>query len=223
MKQGIVALLTAVFLAGIGTAQAVNVDLVTDGGFDLLEHGNAPDVDSSPWTTDEGWHEYAQREGSILMSAPYALRYKSYWDPTHVWQNLGVQVAAGEDYDVDLWHAPTEFEVNEWYVPLSFDVSIWTSPDAGGEYTLAATRTVASTNTANVYQNFTDTFTAAELSGVVGEYIQLRLTKIAAGDHRLLIDDVAFFGPVPDEGSLVVNPAGGFSFQFSDADTVVSN
>ena len=44
MKRGILALLTAVFLAGSGTAQAVDLDLITDGGFDLLADANAPGV-----------------------------------------------------------------------------------------------------------------------------------------------------------------------------------
>jgi hypothetical protein len=190
MKRGIVALLTAVFLAGVGTARAyVPIDLVIDGGFDTHTLPS-PDTGTSPWFTNEdGMGIRAKTD--LYRSAPNALEWYLSQDDW-VAQNLGVTVQIGEDYEVDLWH--TISNPGAGANDSTFAVSIYTSTTLGGTYTLAAEKTgIVSAGTVGTWYNYTNTFTAAELAGVAGQYVQLRIGRTSVDNsHRLWIEDVRF-------------------------------
>jgi hypothetical protein len=146
-----------------------------------------------------------------------------YWPTDGIAQTLGVKVQAGEDYVIDMWTAAKDYSSKP--NPLTFDVAILTSPSPGGPFTVAAERLgiLSSAPLTGVYTNYTDVFTAAELSGVVGEYMQLRILKGAGTDHRLLIDDVAFYGPAASEGALKISPAEGLVMSLYGASDTASD
>jgi hypothetical protein len=219
MRKGIVALFAAVFLAG--TVTAATVDLITDGAFDTIG-GSLPDVGTSPWEALEADPFGVITETTYTRSASKAVRVPYYWPTDGIVQTLGAKVQAGEDYTIDMWTAAMDYSSKP--NPLTFDVAILTSLDPGGPYTVAAERLgiLSSAPLIGVYTNYTDVFTAAELSGVVGEYMQLRILKGAGTDHRLLIDDVAFYGPEAGEGTLQINPAEGLTISLYGASDTAS-
>ena len=224
MKRGILGLLTAVLLVGLGTAQAyIETDLITDGGFDTFAAGSSnPDEGTSPWdSTETGTDAGMRMNAENHISLPNAIQWQYYAATSATFQNLGVTVQSGKDYEVSLWHAigdPHSTYTND----TMFEVSIWTSATVDGTYTEAVAKTNASTGAEDTMYNYTSTFTAAELSGVVGQYMQLRVGKILSGanaQYKLWIDDVKFgpTGTLPAEHSTLAS----FDTTFTSPDFIV--
>jgi len=221
MKRGIIALLTAVFLAGIGTAQAV--DMIADGSFET-HSGNEPEITSSPWFAD--LNSGGTRINGTARTGSNAVQWQWYGHISEIGQTLAptATVKAGEDYELDFWYRLGAYNAGKANTN-TLAVSIYTSATHGGPYTLAATKTgIVLSGPDLVYHNYTHTFTAVDLAAVVGEYMQVRIGQTSNNNFfKLWIDDVSLDGPLPDEGSLVVSPAEGVALFLSDASGVESN
>lgn len=156
-----------------------------------------------------------------VISLPNAIQWQWYGANSATFQNLGVTVQSGKDYEVSLWHAIGTPHAT-YTGDTTFKVSILTSSDLAGPYTEALARTNASTGVEDTMYNYTSTFTAAELSGVVGQYMQLRVGKIFSGanaQYRLWIDEVKFgpTGTLPAEHPTLAS----FDTTFTSADFIV--
>ncbi len=90
MKRAIVvAVLTAVFVGGIGTAQAgVVTNLVGDPGFEELVLADDPSTNSTPWFAIEDVDNRVVREQGIVNDGTNAVKLVA-WKKSTVLQNLG--------------------------------------------------------------------------------------------------------------------------------------
>ena len=199
MKRGMIPLITAGLIAGVGTAQAyIPVDLVANGGFDGLS-GSEPNTTTTSvgeWFSIANDNFAIKTEGVIFGNAAPSVRWHYNWGADFaIAQNLGVMVESGKSYEVELSHAID-------YVAgppndNTFEVSIWTSATTNGTYALAkGLGNVFSTNTVGLFSSYVATFDAVDLAAYVGEYMQLRVTRTSDGHtYDLHIDDVKFGKP----------------------------
>jgi hypothetical protein len=226
-------LIAAVFAVAAGTVQAgIATDLVQNGGFELNPVGNQPNTDTAgtiSWYTDESATGQLITEAGRANSGSNNVIWQFYFANPTLIQDLTNTVQAGKSYELEFYHRLDNPSGNASHTnESSCTFSLYTAPAPGGPWVEAVsfagiidpTPGPADLN----WTNFTATISAAELVGVLGEYMQIRIKKDnGSSTHRILVDDVAF-GPsdVAVPALLATIPSDELALYVGDASAVVT-
>ncbi|MGE4489648.1 MAG: PEP-CTERM sorting domain-containing protein [Kiritimatiellales bacterium] len=199
----------SILLLLVGTSCCGLADIVTnliaDGGFEGLDAATfEPSTNSSPWFTDEltKWPLQTETDPAMVHSGNQALVWQYYANDPVAIQTLGVQVAAGKKYEVDLWCMLAEGSAT-FTSNTVINVSVWTSPTIDGTYKYIAGVFGLQPTAIDEYQNFSHVYTVNDLSARVGEYMQLRIVKANINtEYRIFVDDVSFGEVIPEPATM---------------------
>lgn len=175
-------------------------ELLLDGSFEGLSIDNKdPNSGTSPWfTSGEGENlSFIPTDDSLLVnSGLQSVYFNYYFDSGAVVQNVDKTLDSYETYEFSVWNLLAEPSSNGSHTnDSSFNLAIWTSDTLGGTYIYRKGLFGNLATTTNEYQQFTFSFSTAEVvaeGASVGDYIQVRIAKANENsDYRLYFDDAS--------------------------------
>lgn len=210
----IIIILTAVLCVAAVQA-AVVTNWLADPGFEGLATATEPEIDSSPWYTNEGGKWDLVRNDSVVNSGSYSVRFTYFGTTPYLRQELpaGLTVDSNATYEVSFYMRLDEAEATNpghTNYPAKVQVDIDTSVTHGGAYVKQLTEWGNYPSSSNVWEKQTVTIAGAALADYHGEYIRLSLRKTTANtSHRVFLDDVVFGEYTNFATTYYIDPVGG--------------
>jgi hypothetical protein len=158
-----------------------------------------PNTNSSPWFTvgeNQNFSFVPTTAAGEVRTGLQALKFNFYFDAGAVVQNIDKTLEAGETYAYSVWNLITDPSTNSAHTNAgTFNLSVWTSPTNGGNYVYRKGLFNNIATNENEYQQFTFTFTTADMvdeGADLGDYIQVRIAKVNQNStHKLCFDDAS--------------------------------
>ena len=130
--------LTLAVLA-VSAQAAVTTNWLSDPGFEGLLTSTEPETNSSPWYTNEGGKWDLVRNGSIVNSDSYSVRFTYFGTTPYLRQEMpaGLTVDSNATYEVSFYMRLDEAEATNpghTNYPAKVQVDIDTSATHGGTY-----------------------------------------------------------------------------------------
>ena len=215
MKAQLLSILSLVMISGTLQADVVT-NWLSDPGFEALSPSSSPNVDTSPWYTNEGQTWDVVRNDSIVNSGSYAVRFTYFGTTPYLYQELPVDVTVDSNatYEVSFYMRLDEAVATDpthTNYPAKVQVDIDTASTYGDVYTKRFTEWGSYPSTSNVWEKQTVIISGSELAAWHGEYMRLSLRKTTANtSHRVFIDDVVFGEvAVAAVSAYYIDPVGG--------------
>ena len=171
-------------------------NLLIDPSFEWLSASSVPDSTEGSidrWVTTEPSANLYQisREGSVVHTGNFALKFQQRWTTSPVIQLLEQPLDVNKTYTLSFWLYSGDNDISLLgNNSATVDVELWSSPNIDGSFNHRVDIVTAIENSvANTWERFEGSIDASSLAAHDGDYLQLRIVRNDNVKNTIYLDD----------------------------------